>query len=205
MIRHALLTALLCATTTAGALAADSPQTATAIFAGGCFWCVEADFDKRDGVISTTSGYDGGTTPDPTYEQVSSGGTAYAEAVKIVYDPQKVTYPQLLDYFWRHIDPVDARGQFCDRGLQYRSAIFYEDEEQKRQALESKGLLEQSGRFNKPIATAIVPSTRFYPAEDYHQDFYKKDPVRYSTYRSGCGRDQRVRALWGGPGADKPS
>lgn len=205
MIRHALLTALLSISTTLGAAAADAPTTATAIFAGGCFWCAEADFDKRDGVISTTSGFDGGTTPDPTYEQVSSGGTAYVESVKVVYDPQKVTYPQLLDYFWRHIDPLDGSGQFCDHGPQYRSVIFYETEEQRQQALASKQALERSGRFGKPIATTIAPSTQFYPAEDYHQDFYKKNPLRYNTYRAGCGRDQRVRALWGETAGDKPS
>lgn len=217
MFRFALIAALLFAAVAAApeALAEPTPAetpaktpaatTATAIFAGGCFWCVEADFDKLDGVISTTSGYDGGTSPDPTYEQVSAGHTGYAEVVRIVYNPQKVTYPQLLDYFWQQIDPVDASGQFCDRGLQYRSAIFYVNEVQKQQALESKCALEGSGRLSKPVATAITPSTHFYAAEDYHQDFYKKNSLRYHTYRLGCGRDARLRVLWRKPVGGDPS
>ena len=162
----------------------------TATLAGGCFWCIESDFEKVDGVIEAVSGYTGGDEPNPTYKQVSAGGTGHTEAVQVHYDPDKITYKELLDVFWRHMDPTDAGGQFVDRGSQYRPAIFYHDEEQKRIAEESKAELEKSGRFTKPIATEIVPLTKFYTAEEYHQDYYSKNPLRYKMYRYGSGRDQ---------------
>ena len=169
----------------------------TATFAGGCFWCVESDFEKVDGVVEAISGYTGGQKPNPTYKEVSVGGTGHAEAVQVHYDPDKITYKELLDVFWRHVNPTDAGGQFVDRGSQYRSAIFYHDEEQKRLAEESRADLEKSGRFNKPIATEIVPLTEFYTAEEYHQDYYKKNPLRYKFYRHGSGRDQFLKSTWG--------
>lgn len=172
---------------------------AKATFAGGCFWCMEPPFEQLPGVISVTSGYTGGHKTSPTYQEVSSGDTGHAEAVEIVYDPAKTNYSRLLDVFWRNIDPLDAAGQFCDKGQQYRSAIFYHDDEQKRFAETSKQVLEQSARFKKPIATAIVPATIFYAAEDYHQNYYQKNPVRYKYYRYSCGRDQRLEELWGAP------
>jgi peptide methionine sulfoxide reductase msrA/msrB len=167
-----------------------------ATFAGGCFWCVESDFEKVDGVIEAISGYAGGDEPNPTYQQVSAGGTGHTEAVQVRYDPDKITYKELLDVLWRHMDPTDAGGQFVDRGSQYRSAIFYHDEEQKRIAQESKAELEKSGRFTKPVATEIVPLTEFYAAEDYHQDYYRKNPLRYKMYRYGSGRDQFLNRTW---------
>ncbi len=170
---------------------------ATATFAGGCFWCVESDFEKVPGVVEAISGYTGGHTENPTYEEVSAGGTGHVEAVQVIYDPKKVSYKELLDYFWRHVDPTDAGGQFVDRGSQYRSVIFYHNEEQKRLAEESKTALAKSGRFHKPIVTEIVPFTKFYKAEDYHQDYYKKNPVRYKFYRWHSGRDQFLKKVWG--------
>lgn len=172
-------------------------ETATAIFAGGCFWCMEPPYDKLEGVISTTSGYVGGQTPDPTYEQVSAGGTGHAEAVQVVYDPSKVDYQTLLDVFWRNIDPLRESAQFCDRGDQYRSAIFYLDGRQRELAEASKAGLEASGRFDEPIVTEIAEATTFYPAEEYHQDYYLKNPARYAFYRYSCGRDARLEDLWG--------
>lgn len=168
----------------------------TATFAGGCFWCMEPPFDAMDGVISTTSGYTGGVTQNPAYEQVSSGTTGHMESVLVVYDPSRVSYQQLLDTFWRNIDPLNNGGQFCDLGPQYRSAIFYHNEAQKRQAEVSKGWLE--GERGWRIATDIRPVVTFYPAEDYHQDYYKKNPLRYKFYRSNCGRDERLKELWKG-------
>jgi peptide methionine sulfoxide reductase msrA/msrB len=170
----------------------------TATFAGGCFWCVESDFEKVDGVIEAVSGYTGGKEENPTYKQVSAGLTGHTEAVQVHYDPDKVTYKELLDVFWRHMDPTDAGGQFVDRGLQYRPAIFYHDEAQKRIAEESRAELEKSGRFSKPIATEIVPLTAFYTAEEYHQDYYSKNPMRYKMYRYGSGRDQFLKSTWAG-------
>jgi peptide-methionine (S)-S-oxide reductase len=170
-------------------------RTAIATFAGGCFWCVEADFDKVDGVISTTSGYTGGHTVNPSYEQVSHGGTGHAESVEIVYDPAKVSYNKLLDVFWHNIDPLAKDRQFCDHGDQYRSAIFYRGEEQRALAEASKAAVEK--RFKRPIATQIAPAGPFYKAEDYHQDYYMKNPVRYKFYRFNCGRDARLEELWG--------
>jgi peptide-methionine (S)-S-oxide reductase len=172
-----------------------SQATATATFAGGCFWCMEPPYDEIAGVLSTISGYAGGTKKNPTYEQVTSGTTGHAEVVQITYDPNKVTYEKLLEVFWRNIDPLTANAQFCDHGSQYRSAIFYHDEAQKRLAEKSKQAVQQ--RFKEPVATEIVPAREFYPAEDYHQDYYKKNPIRYKVYRYSCGRDQRLEELWG--------
>jgi peptide methionine sulfoxide reductase msrA/msrB len=176
---------------------AEPKNLKTATFAGGCFWCVESDFEKVDGVVEAVSGYTGGQESNPTYQEVSAGGTGHAEAVQVRYDPAKITYKQLLDVFWRHVDPTDAGGQFVDRGSQYRPAIFYHDEEQKRIAEESKAELEKSGRFSKPIVTEIVPLGEFYSAEEYHQDYYDKNPLRYKFYRRGSGRDQFLKRTWG--------
>lgn len=198
MRRYAWLVMLASAAVASAAWAQSGPQkTAKATFAGGCFWCVEADFDKVDGVISTTSGYIGGKVPNPTYEQVSRGGTGHAEAVEIVYDPSKVTYEKLLEVFWRNIDPFAKDRQFCDSGDMYRTAIFVHDAEQLKLAEKSKKDLEASGKFSLPIQTEIVLATKFYPAEDYHQDFYKKNPSKYNFYRWNCGRDQRLEQIWG--------
>ena len=175
----------------------NTEKTASAVFAGGCFWCTESDFEKVDGVIDAISGYTGGHVKNPTYYQVSAGGTGHLESVKVIYDPSKVSYEQLLDYFWRHVNPTDPGGQFVDRGAQYRSAIFYANETQKRLAEKSKQQLEASGKFNKPIVTEILPLGVFYPAEDYHQDYYKKNPIRYHYYRYGSGRDQFLKKTWG--------
>ena len=168
----------------------------TATFAGGCFWCTESDFEKVNGVVEVVSGYIGGQEKDPTYEQVSAGATGHTEAVQILYDPQQVTYAELLDVFWRHVDPTDAAGQFADRGNQYRPAIFYHNSEQRELAEASKRALAESGRFHKPIMTEIVPATTFYKAEEYHQDYYKRNPLRYKYYRYGSGRDQFLNSVW---------
>jgi peptide-methionine (S)-S-oxide reductase len=170
---------------------------ALATFAGGCFWCMEPPYDKLDGVLATTSGYTGGDKADPTYQEVSAGGTGHAEAVQITYDPAKVSYGELLEVFWRNIDPLDAGGQFCDRGDQYRTAIFVHDEEQRQLAEASKQALVDSRRFEQPIVTEIAAAGPFYPAEDYHQDYYEKNPLRYKFYRWNCGRDQRLAEVWG--------
>ena len=175
----------------------EKPENAAvATFAGGCFWCVESDFEKVDGVYEVVSGYTGGDKPNPTYEEVSSHRTDHLEAVQVTYDPEKVSYEELLDVFWRHVDPTDSGGQFVDRGPQYRTAIFYHDEQQRRMAEESKKRLSETGPFKKNIVTEIVPLKKFYEAEDYHQDYYKKSPLRYSFYRSNSGRDQFVKAAW---------
>ncbi|MGH8502769.1 MAG: peptide-methionine (S)-S-oxide reductase MsrA [Gammaproteobacteria bacterium] len=171
-----------------------------ATFAGGCFWCMEPPYDELDGVTATVSGYTGGELKNPTYEQVSAGRTGHAEAVQIIHDPDKVSYKKLLDVFWRNIDPLDDGGQFCDRGSSYRPAIFYHDDEQKRLAQASKRALEKSGRFDQPIAIEIVPASQFYKAEDYHQDYYQKNSLRYKFYRYACGRDARLEELWGEKG-----
>jgi peptide-methionine (S)-S-oxide reductase len=168
-----------------------------ATFAGGCFWCMEPPFDSVDGVISTTSGYIGGHKDDPTYEEVSAGGTGHTEAVEIVFDPEKVSYAELLDVFWKNIDPTTANRQFCDVGSQYRTGVFYHDEEQQKLAERSRARIDQSGTLAAPIVTEIVEAGPFYPAEDYHQDYYKKNPIRYKFYRHGCGRDERLEQLWG--------
>ena len=173
------------------------PRTETAIFAGGCFWCVEADFDKVDGVLETTSGYIGGRVPNPTYSAVSAGGTGHTEAVKIVFDPARISYAQLLEKFWPTIDPTVKDQQFCDVGSQYRSGIFPLDQKQLKEAEASKAARQKSKPFKAPIVTEITLATTFYPAEDYHQDYYLKNPIRYRYYRNGCGRDARLKDLWG--------
>jgi len=173
------------------------PRVAVATFAGGCFWCMEPPFDKLEGVISTISGYTGGTTQRPTYEQVSAGSTGHAEAVQVTYDPSKVSYEKLLDVFWHNIDPTVKDRQFCDVGSQYRSAIFVHDAEQRRLAEASKAALDRSRPFKGPIVTPVVDASTFYPAEEYHQDYYRKNPIQYHYYRIGCGRDLRLRQLWG--------
>ncbi len=169
----------------------------TAIFAGGCFWCVESDFDKVPGVVRTISGFTGGSVENPSYQQVSAGGTGHREAVKIVYDPEEVSYEQLLHVFWRSIDPTDPGGQFCDRGDSYESAIFAVGEEQRRLAEASKRRLQKSEVPAEPIVTPILAAGPFYPAERYHQNYYEKNPIRYTIYRYLCGRDARVREVWG--------
>ena len=178
-------------------MANDGKNEKIATFAGGCFWCTEADFEKVPGVVKVISGYTGGQKENPTYEEVSSGKTGHLEAIQVFYDPSKITYEGLLTAFWRHIDPTDPGGQFVDRGGQYRSAIFYHDEEQKQLAEKSKEAVGQSGKFNKPLATEILKFTKFYNAEEYHQDYYKKNPFRYQYYRSGSGRDQFIDQVWG--------
>ena len=178
---------------------AQTPKTETAIFAGGCFWCVEEAFEKVPGVTEAVSGYTGGTVPNPTYEQVAYKGTGHAEAVQVTYDPAKVSYAQLVDWFWKNIDPVDPDGQFCDKGSPYRSAIFYIGDEQKKIAETSKAELAASGRFKQPIATEITAAAPFYLAETEHQDYYKKNPNRYTYYKYGCGRARRLEQIWGKP------
>ena len=170
--------------------------TASAVFAGGCFWCMEADFKKLPGVIAVDSGYAGGKLANPTYEQVSAGGSGHLESVKVTYDPAKVSYPALLDYFWHHIDPTVGDRQFCDVGSQYRSAIFVETDVQRAAVEASKAAILKAGVIKK-IYTESLPLTQFYPAEEYHQDYYKKNPIRYNYYRHGCGRDARVAEVWG--------
>ncbi len=169
----------------------------TAIFAGGCFWCTESDFEKLDGVISAASGYIGGQLKNPTYKQVSAGGSGHTEAVEVVFDDQAVSYAELVEYFWKTIDPTDAGGQFCDRGQQYRSEIFYQTEGQRSIAEASKKALAASGLLASAIATKITAASTFYPAEEYHQDYYLKNSIRYNYYRWGCGRDKRLEELWG--------
>jgi peptide-methionine (S)-S-oxide reductase len=170
---------------------------ATAIFAGGCFWCIEGDFEKLPGVIEVESGYTAGKTANPSYEQVSSGGTGHTEAVRVIYDPQKVSYPQLVDYFWRHIDPTVKDRQFCDVGTQYRSGIYWANEAERKVAEASRDALLKNGKF-KTIHTELVPASTFWLAETYHQDYYKKNPIRYNYYRKSCGRDARVEEVWSG-------
>jgi len=175
---------------------ASTNATATAIFAGGCFWCVEADFDKLPGVIATESGYTGGRTTNPSYEEVSAGGTGHAESVRVRYDPTKVSYQQLVDYFWRHVDPTVKDRQFCDVGNQYRTAIFWQNDAERKIAEASRDALLKSGKF-KHVYTEIAAASAFYPAEEYHQDYYLKNPIRYAYYRRACGRDARVHEVWG--------
>lgn len=173
--------------------------SAKAYFAGGCFWCMEEAFEKVEGVVTVVSGYMGGTVANPTYEEVSAGRTGHAESVEVIYDPTKVTYQKLLDAFWHNVDPLTPNAQFCDHGTQYRSAIFYSSEEEKRLAEESKATIEQAKKFPAPIMTQLAPAATFYPAEDYHQDYYKKNPLRYKYYKYGCGRANRLETLWGKP------
>jgi peptide-methionine (S)-S-oxide reductase len=172
-------------------------ETETATFAGGCFWCMEPPFDKLDGVVITTSGYTGGHKKNPTYKEVSSGTTGHAEAIQVVFDPEKISYSQLLDTFWKNIDPVALNQQFCDIGTQYRSGIYYHDAAQEEAAKQSLQQLEASKPFEGTIVTEVVPASSFYPAEEYHQDYYQKNPLRYKFYRYSCGRDQRLQELWG--------
>ena len=193
-----LLLGLIAALVFAGAASAQNaplpPDRAVATFAGGCFWCVESDFDHVPGVLSTTSGYTGGKVANPTYEQVSAGGTGHAESVEVAYDPRKVSYVQLLDYFWHHIDPTVKDQQFCDHGNQYRTAIFVHSDEERKLAEDSKKKVE--AELKKPIYTEIDQAGPFYKAEDYHQDFYLKNPTKYKFYRWNCGRDQRIEQIW---------
>lgn len=207
MKTHVLLTLLLslalvgCAPTTGADQSAKPPVNSdnlvTATFAGGCFWCMEPPFDKLKGVASTTSGYIDGHVDNPTYRQVASGGTGHTEAVQVLYDPEQISYQELLYVFWRNIDPLAVDRQFCDGGDQYRTGVYAHDEDQLRQAEESKEEIVSSGRFKGPIATEIKLATKFYVAEEYHQDYYTKNPFRYKTYRTGCGRDRRLKELWG--------
>ena len=176
---------------------APPPGLEKATFAGGCFWCMQHPFDELDGVVSTAPGYTGGRKDHPTYKEVSAGGTGHAEAVEILYDPQKISYEKLLGVFWRNVDPTAADHQFCDYGDPYRSEIFYHNDDQKRLAEQSTAAIERSKSFKEPIVTKITPATTFYRAEEYHQDYYKKNPIRYKFYRHNCGRDQRLKELWG--------
>ena len=178
------------------ATAATTATTASAIFAGGCFWCIEADFEKLPGVLGAESGYTAGKTLNPTYEQVSAGGSGHTEAIRVTYDPAKVSYPQLVDYFWRHIDPTVKDRQFCDSGTQYRSGIYWQNDAEKKVAEASREALLKGGKLAQ-IHTEIIAATVFYPAEEYHQDYYKKNPIRYAYYRKSCGRDARVDEVWG--------
>ena len=179
--------------------AAANATQGKAYFAGGCFWCMEEVFENIEGVLSVTSGYMGGTVARPSYEEVSAGRTGHAESVEVVYDPAKVSYQKLLDAFWLNVDPITPNAQFCDHGSQYRSAIFFQTDEEKRTSEISKRAIEQSSRFNDQIVTQIVMASQFYPAEEYHQDFYKKNPIRYKFYKYNCGRAQRLETLWGKP------
>ena len=172
-------------------------KSETAIFAGGCFWCMEPPFDKLEGVISTTSGYTSGHKKNPTYKEVSAGSTGHTEAIQIKYDPEKITYSELLDVFWKNIDPVAVDRQFCDAGSQYRSGIYYLNEKQQAEAKRSLQQLNKNKPFAGEIATEVLPASTFYPAEDYHQDYYQKNPLRYKYYRFACGRDQRLEQVWG--------
>ena len=194
-----IVAALILGLTAAASAAPKQDATAVAIFAGGCFWCMEPPYDKLDGVLSTTSGYTGGKKANPTYKQVSSGRTKHREAVRIEYDPKRVDYARLLEVFWRNIDPLDGRGQFCDKGRHYTSAIYAVGNEQLAAAEASKAALESEGKLKRKIRTEIQPAGAFYPAEDYHQDYYVKNPIRYKYYRWGCGRDARLKKLWGDP------
>jgi peptide-methionine (S)-S-oxide reductase len=178
------------------AIAQQAREQASAVFAGGCFWCTEADFDKIPGVISTTSGYTGGKVARPTYEQVSSGKTGHIEAVRVIYDPRRVSYAQLAQRFFRTIDPLDSGGSFCDRGYHYRSALFVGNPEQRRAAEAAKA--QAQAQLKQPVTTLILPAAAFFPAEGYHQDYYKKNEVKYRFYRWNCGRDQRLKQVWGG-------
>ncbi len=206
MSRQAALSALTVAIFLIGAwnlqstsqAAADS-TVSKAYFAGGCFWCMEEAFEKVEGVLSATSGYMGGKVANPSYEEVSAGRTGHAESVEVVYDPAKVSYQKLLDAFWRNVDPITPNAQFCDHGSQYRSAVFVQTDEEKRTADTSKQVIEQSKRFTELIVTQIVLAPPFYPAEEYHQDFYKKNPIRYKLYKYNCGRAKRLEELWGKP------
>jgi len=206
MKKQAALSFLTAAVLLIGALTLQSTSRAAAdatlgkaYFAGGCFWCMEEAFEKVEGVLSATSGYMGGTVANPSYEEVSAGRTGHAESVEVIYDPAKVSYQKLLNAFWHNVDPITPNAQFCDHGSQYRSAIFFQTDEEKRLSDTSKQTIEQARRFKEPIVTQIVMASQFYPAEEYHQDFYKKNPVRYKFYKYNCGRAQRLEVLWGNP------
>lgn len=203
-LRTTLLLAILVAgNASQGSSSEARPETmannnlAKATFAGGCFWCMQPAFDGLPGVVSTRVGYTGGHKKNPTYEEVSAGGTGHAEAIEVTYDPKKISYRELLNVFWHNIDPTTKDQEFCDVGHQYRSAIFFHDAEQEREARESEAQLEKTKPFKDPIVTEIVPASAFYEAEEYHQDYYRKNPLRYRFYRYGCGRDRRLRELWG--------
>jgi len=196
-LRGILATAVMAAAAITTPLSAQKAMTGTAIFAGGCFWCLESDFDNVPGVLETASGYTGGTVPNATYNQVTAGGTGHREAVRITYDPAKVSYADLLEVFWRSVDPTDAGGQFCDRGKSYETAIFAGSPEQRKLAERSKQQIDASGILKDKIVTMIEDAGPFYDAEDYHQDYYKKNPLRYKFYRFRCGRDARIAELWG--------
>ena len=200
-MKHNTMIAVLLLAVSLNTFASDS-STEIATFAGGCFWCMEQPFDKLDGVISTTSGYTGGHQANPSYKQVSAGTTGHTEAIRIEYDPKKITYEELLNVFWKNIDPTTADRQFCDHGSQYRSGIFYHDDVQKRAAEKSLDNLNQTKPFAEAVVTEISAAGPFYPAEDYHQDYYQKNPLRYKYYRFACGRDKRLETLWGEPAAD---
>ncbi|HPF23687.1 MAG TPA: peptide-methionine (S)-S-oxide reductase MsrA [Hyphomonas sp.] len=179
----------------------DAKRLSSAVFAGGCFWCVEADFDKLDGVVSTVSGYTGGTVDNPTYQQVSHEKTGHYEAVKVTYDPDKVSYADLVDYYFHHVDPTDAAGQFCDKGESYRTAVFVANANEREVAEAEIEAIDQSGVLSAPVVTNVVDATTFWPAETYHQDYYKKNPLKYRYYRTACGRDSRVKQVWAKAGA----
>jgi peptide-methionine (S)-S-oxide reductase len=193
--RTLVLASVLLATLVA--MPAVSAPNEVAVFAGGCFWCEESAFEDLPGVVSAVSGYAGGTAVNPTYEQVSTGRTGHAESAQVTFDPSKITYEKLLDVYWHNIDPTQKDGQFCDHGSQYRTVIFYANEAQKKAALASKAKLEEEPRFKGKIATEIVPLTKFYPAEEYHQDYCKVNPIRYTAYYKGCGREARLKQIWG--------
>ncbi len=178
---------------------AGQPEPSKATFSGGCFWCMQPAFDGVDGVVSTTVGYTGGEKRNPTYEEVSSGGTGHLESIEVTYDPGKVSYEKLLDVFWHNVDPLDPAGQFCDKGEQYRAAIFFHDDSQRRAAEESKRKLDESGRLGGKIVTAIRLASTFWSAEEYHQKYYRKNPIRYRLYRFNCGREKRLTTIWGSP------
>lgn len=192
-----LVTALIACASVAGAADPEPSGRAKATFAGGCFWCMQPPFENLPGVIATTVGYTGGSVKHPTYEQVSAGGTGHAESIEIEYDPSKISYEKLLDVFWHNVDPVTRNAQFCDHGNQYRTAIFYHDDEQRQQAEKSRSDLEAAGTLKKKIVTQVLPAGPFYAAETYHQDYYIKNAFRYHFYRLNCGRDQRLKELWG--------
>jgi peptide-methionine (S)-S-oxide reductase len=197
VVPAAFIAALLPASGFAGPTSPPKAGRSRATFAGGCFWCMEQPFERLPGVISVVSGYTGGREKDPTYNQVSSGGTGHVEAVEIIYDPKAVTYEQLLEVFWHNVDPTTAAGQFCDIGAQYRTAIFVHDDAQRRQAEASKLRIETDKPFKGPVLTEVLSAAPFYEAEDYHQDYYRRNPIRYRIYRANCGRDRRLKDLWG--------
>ncbi|MEO3431963.1 peptide-methionine (S)-S-oxide reductase MsrA [Inquilinus sp. CAU 1745] len=202
MLKKTMISLAVALMAVPAALAQQAPADdgmESAVFAGGCFWCVEEAFDKVEGVTETVSGFSGGTVPDPSYEQVTQGGTGHAEAVRVTYDPAEVDYAALLDVFWRNVDPFDGGGQFCDRGPSYRSVVFVENPEERRLAEETKQSIAE--RFDRPVETEITEASEFYPAEDYHQNYHQENPLRYKYYKWACGREQRLEEIWGPPEA----